>query len=330
MAWFRGRAAGVRAATLGCVASLLLALPGAAFAAGPVMEGMLDDGAYEALRSSGRLQKVPGGTGFVYLEVTPATATIKVANKRFDSSPVMAEGVATGYQRVEVKAGSGATLVGWVLVEPMKVSKARVFVPTEPGNLTIIPDPPGADVYLDGQLVGQAPMTLERLAPGKHDVLLKSGDMTWTGSVDIAGGTEVLRARLIRGNVRVATPEPARPVAPVVAVAPPVVAPPVVAPPVVAPPVVAPPVVDSAPPTRPASPSGSPAPGGRAVDLRSLSPSLRAMAWQNLQGKSVEVQLATGVSASVEVGAVQGNNVVLKVGGEGRLVPMEHIVSVTE
>lgn len=328
MAWYGGPAAGIRVAILGCVATLLIGVSGVALAAGPVMEGMLDDGAYEALRSSGRLQKVPGGTGFVYLEVTPPSATIKIGTKRYDASPVMAEGVATGYQRVEVKAGSGAALVGWVLVEPMKVTKARLFVPSEPGNLTIIPDPPGCDVYLDGQLVGQAPMTLERLAAGRHDVLLKSGDQAWAGAVDIAGGTEVLRAKLQRDrNVRVAAPEPARP-------APPVIAPPVAVAPPVAPPVaVAPPVTPepaAVAPTRPASPSGSPAPGGRAVDLRSLSPGLRAMAWQNLTGKTVEVQLSTGVTASVEVGKVDGNNVILKVGGEGRLVPMEHIVSVTE
>lgn len=325
MAVFGGRATGVRAALLGCAAALLLAGPGSAWAAGPVMEGLLDDATYQSLKSSGRLQRVPGGTGFVFLEVTPTEAQVKIAGKKYEGSPITAEGVSTGYQKVEVRSGSGAALSGWVLVEPLKVTKARVFVPTEPGNLTIIPDPPGADVYLDGQAVGQAPLTLERLAPGKHELLLKSGDMAWSGSVDIAGGTEVVRAKLFRNaNVRVATPAP---VAPVVVATPAPVAPM----PVVAPPVPAPVVAHTEPaPTRPASPSGSPAPGGKAVDLRSLSPSLRAMAWQNLTGKTVDVQLVNGATANVRVGAVQGNNVVLTIGGEGRLVPMEHIVSVAE
>jgi hypothetical protein len=44
----------------------------------------------------------------------------------------------------------------------------------------------------------------------------------------------------------------------------------------------------------------------------------------------VEVELVNGAKATVQVGAVEGSSVVLKMGGEGRLVPLEHIVSVTE
>ena len=303
-----------------CLATVLLTSTAHAQSKGPVIEGMIDEDAYQTLRSSGRLQKVPGGSGFVYLEVTPADASIKIGNKKYSGSPTTAEDVPTGYQRVELKADGAQALTGYVLVEPLKVAKVRVFIPPSRGDLTVLPDPPGADVYIDGKLVGQAPLTVERLDGGRHDVLLKSGNLSWSGSVSIGGGTEVLRAKLKSERVVAA---------PVVAPRPEPVH--VVEHPAPAPVATPEPVAAVAPPTRPASPSGSPAPsGGRAVDMRSLSPTLRTMAWQNLTGKQVEVELVNGSKATVEVGGVEGSQVVLKVGGEGRLVPIEHILSVTE
>ena len=73
--------------------------------------------------------------------------------------------------------------------------------PPEPfGNVVIVSDPPGAEIYLDDKPIGlKTPTTLERLpADSRHTIgLLEKGYKFWTAPVTIhAGGIERLNATL--------------------------------------------------------------------------------------------------------------------------------------
>ncbi len=53
------------------------------------------------------------------------------------------------------------------LLEPTRSLKAA---DEDPGRLTVFSEPPGLSVKLDGALVGQTPMRIERVEPGIHQL----------------------------------------------------------------------------------------------------------------------------------------------------------------
>jgi hypothetical protein len=77
-------------------------------------------------------------------------------------------------------------------------------------------DPTGADVFLNSQFSGVAPVTFESLAPGTYSLLLKMSDhQDWQTNVLVTAG----QATEISANLTAAAPPPAAtPLAPVVAV----------------------------------------------------------------------------------------------------------------
>jgi hypothetical protein len=79
---------------------------------------------------------------------------------------------------------------------PDKVIDAQVPA-SEPGTVTVISTPAGADISVDGAFVGNAPADL-KLPPGKHTVSVASaGFKPWTRDMTVlAGSTTNLNAAL--------------------------------------------------------------------------------------------------------------------------------------
>lgn len=284
-------------------------------ATSPILEGMISDEGFRALKSSGGLEKVEKGEGFVYLEVLPPSATVTIANKPYSGTPITAEGVPTGYQRITVEKSGYETFVGYVLVRPLKVAKAKVTLPTKPGNLTILSEPPGAQVKVNGVARGEAPLTLEQLPGGEHSIVLSAPGLVWSGTVVVGGGTEVVRAVLVpTGGANpapvAAAPSTRSPVIPTAAVTP------------------SPNPGNTDPVTTDSPPAAAASTG---MDLRGLSPDLQKMAWAKLVGKSVELELVTGARTQAKIADIKDDKVVVEVPGERkRLVPMTHIAIVRE
>jgi hypothetical protein len=311
---------------------------------GIVLDGIITEDQHRALKAEGKLPAAPKGEGFVYVEATPSTVRIAIGNGKPQAAPFTAEAVPAGYQPVRVEAPGYDILRGYVFVEPLKVVRVRVVLPPKEGDLTILSEPSGARVLIDGQAMGVAPVTIEKLAGGEHEVMLTAdGGLVWRGRVSIAGGVEVLRARLEASRdagVALAsvapTPRPDVPQPTVMAAAPaPRPAPftPAAPTPSVAlMPTPATPVAAPVAPVAPAVPATPVAPAsatGAEVDLSGLSPELKAMAWQQLAGRQVQIELATGGRTMVNVVEVRGDAVVLKdQAGKSRMVPLAHIAKV--
>ena len=63
---------------------------------------------------------------------------------------------------------------------------------TGPGLLQVLSRPAGAQVFLDGRLVGKTPLSLPSVEPGPHSVRLElAGFNGWSTTVDIKGGESV-------------------------------------------------------------------------------------------------------------------------------------------
>jgi len=62
---------------------------------------------------------------------------------------------------------------------------------SETGSVAIASDPPNADVYVDGEFVGETPSTV-RLASGKHRIEIRSsGKQPWWRDLDVLSESQL-------------------------------------------------------------------------------------------------------------------------------------------
>ena len=60
---------------------------------------------------------------------------------------------------------------------------------TGPGSLQVLSRPAGAQVILDGQIVGKTPLTIPDVSAGSHDVRLElPGFNRWATTVEVPAG----------------------------------------------------------------------------------------------------------------------------------------------
>jgi hypothetical protein len=56
------------------------------------------------------------------------------------------------------------------------------------GSLSVVSDPPGSTVIVDGSSRGETPLTIHDLAPGRHDVQVRGSGATYQRSVQVDAG----------------------------------------------------------------------------------------------------------------------------------------------
>ncbi len=71
------------------------------------------------------------------------------------------------------------------------------------GSLSVVSDPPGSAVLVDGAARGQTPLTIGNLSAGRHEVLVKSSSATFQRSVQVEAGAT---ASLVVGGAPAASP----------------------------------------------------------------------------------------------------------------------------
>jgi hypothetical protein len=75
-------------------------------------------------------------------------------------------------------------------------SAATALAPSAAGSLVISSTPPGADIEIDGNFVGNTPSTIT-VSPGSHQVVVrKKGFADWSRTLNVTGGTISLDASL--------------------------------------------------------------------------------------------------------------------------------------
>ena len=84
-----------------------------------------------------------------------------------------------------------------VAKEPAEAQTGEEKPPASPtqetatGTVNVTSNPDGADVYADGQFVGNSPAVL-KLKPGKHTVSVKlPGRKDWSREISVESGSEV-------------------------------------------------------------------------------------------------------------------------------------------
>ncbi|MBB6098163.1 hypothetical protein HNR42_001588 [Deinobacterium chartae] len=125
---------------------------------------------------------------------------------------------AGGFAQVTVSTQTGLAQALSIVVNPVPQNSwitdtARYTVApggrpvAQTGSIRVESSPAGADVYLDGRLIGRTPLNIENVAVGRHDLrVVMSGYSEYRTSVDVGrNSTQTLRATLSRGSVNQGT-----------------------------------------------------------------------------------------------------------------------------
>ena len=110
--------------------------------------------------------------------LTPLTLTLPTGTHPV----VVRRGTNVKQLNVEIAGGDAKSYhVAWAGEAPAAVAAAT-------GGLSVVSDPPGSTVIVDGSARGQTPLTIRDLAPGQHDVLVRSSSSTYQRSVQVDAG----------------------------------------------------------------------------------------------------------------------------------------------
>ncbi|MFQ6039870.1 MAG: PEGA domain-containing protein [Candidatus Poribacteria bacterium] len=108
-----------------------------------------------------------GFTGILVIDILPAGATVEIDGKVVGDSPIRKR-VFVGTHRIKViKGGYGPLIIRGIQIERGKKVEISRKLPS-----LIRSNPPGAEVYIDGEYKGKTPLPFE-FQMGYHRVLLK-------------------------------------------------------------------------------------------------------------------------------------------------------------
>ncbi len=103
---------------------------------------------------------------------------------------------------MKAKWGVGSRMFAWALAGLLTLGSGTTLVADPSAALSVGSDPVGAAVYVDGQLAGQTPLSLARVAAGDHRVrVVKEGYLDNSRVVTVrAGQADSVNVRMTRSN----------------------------------------------------------------------------------------------------------------------------------
>lgn len=127
---------------------------------------------------------------YLFVETSPETAEIRIEGSLEGRGRVFLRWREDRVVNLQVSAPGMETISGAVELREEEVLK--LFVSLRPatqggtGALTILTEPTGAEISVDGEYVGRTPLTLRRVPEGRHEVVLVSGAWMYRQDVDVA------------------------------------------------------------------------------------------------------------------------------------------------
>ena len=136
------------------------------------------------------------GTSYLFVETVPEHADVRIDGnpegrgrvflRLRDDRLVAVSAAAPGYESVE----------GFVELREAEVSKFRLVLRPATsglaGSLTVLTEPTGAEVAVDGVAAGTTPVTVRRVPEGRHEVSLRSGSWFYSEVTDVRSGQVML------------------------------------------------------------------------------------------------------------------------------------------
>ena len=139
--------------------------------------------------------------GGLYIKTDPIGAEVTLNEQRVGETPLTLANLTTGNYRIEVRKGD---YFGRMDVDVVADQFSTISIPMEllKASLTVITEPPEAQIFLDGQEVGRSPTTLTGVAVGEHRIEAQKQGYVKTGEdVSVAKSEEMVTISLVKGGV---------------------------------------------------------------------------------------------------------------------------------
>ncbi len=134
-------------------------------------------------------------TGSLSIETDPPGAEVRIDDAVRGTTPLLVS-LPEGAHRVVVQRGSNVKQMNVEIANQTTKSyhiawaePAATIPATATGSLSVISDPPGSAVTVDGTARGQTPLTVSGLTPGRHEVHVRSANATYQRSVQVGAGS---------------------------------------------------------------------------------------------------------------------------------------------
>ena len=133
---------------------------------------------------------------YLFVETSPETAEIRIEGSLEGRGRVFLRWREDRVVNLQVSAPGMETVSGAVELREEEVLK--LLIPLKPatqggtGALTILTEPTGAEISVDGEFVGRTPLTVRRVPEGRHEVVLVSGSWMYRQDVDVAARQVIL------------------------------------------------------------------------------------------------------------------------------------------
>jgi hypothetical protein len=131
-------------------------------------------------------------TGLLTIDTRPAGADVLVDGERRGATPLTLT-IPEGAHQVTVRYGADERVVPVTMTAGAQVSHSFELKAAEPaaalGGLSVITDPPGAPVAIDGHPRGQSPLVVTDLTPTEHTVSVTGSAGVVERTVAVVAGT---------------------------------------------------------------------------------------------------------------------------------------------
>jgi hypothetical protein len=138
------------------------------------------------------IQALASPTGRLVVDTRPAGADVSLNGERRGNTPLSLD-LPPGAYTLVVGRGGQTRAVPVQIAAGGEVTHYLEFAP-EPaavvasGHLTIVTDPPGARVAIDGEQVGRSPLTVNNLSVARHNVVVTGDHGAAERQVDVVAG----------------------------------------------------------------------------------------------------------------------------------------------
>ncbi len=134
-------------------------------------------------------------TGSISIKSNPPKAKICLDSEEIGTTPVTLKSIDIGQHEIEIMAEGYSTWIKAIDIKKGKNKKINVVLQKDTGSVIIKSEPSNAKVLIDGNEIGNTPVSLSDLKPGTHSVEIKmDGYESWSKSLEVIADKETVIA----------------------------------------------------------------------------------------------------------------------------------------
>ncbi|HUU43488.1 MAG TPA: PEGA domain-containing protein [Planctomycetota bacterium] len=128
----------------------------------------------------------PDRSGTLVVETTPGRASVWVDGNFVGTAPVRVEGLTAGRHVLRAVKFGHVESVRWVDVTSGANAVQCDLATLPDGSMKVTSEPPGAEVFVAGELRGRTPLVVDGLRPDRYPVRLRLVNyLDWTDTVEV-------------------------------------------------------------------------------------------------------------------------------------------------